>query len=586
MRIVSSGILMISGACLALGLLHLRFWLAERERREYLAFSVICFALTGYALIETSLMYAVTPEEYNSLVRWGHIPAAATLLSVVWFTYVNLGGRRWLLRTIFVLRGVSLFLNFFVFSPNINLREITSIGHVTLLGEQLSYPISVPNPWVITAQLTFLLIIIFCLDSAVQTWRRGSRRKAWVLGTSILLFAATTSVLSIGVLWNLVGMPLMASISMMFLVAGMFYELNHDMHRLAMLSRKLIEREAELKESIEQLNLSTGSANVGVWTHRLGEDAIWVSDVWRRLFGLFNQDPITMADFLGRIHDKDRNRVQAVIKQAESDGKEYDLEYRIELDDGEVRWIASRGMAELVDGKIKMLRGASVDISKRKSAEIAVHDLSGKLINAQERERARLARELHDDLNQSLALLSIRLGELRRNSGDPAFVRNEIEQLESEVERLSADVHRISHELHPAKLKQLGLEAALRGFCREIESAYPLEITFSAENLPRLLPDDVSLCLYRITQESLQNVVKHSGATSARLFTKAEDGEILLRVSDNGYGFDINATKTKESLGLISIGERVRAVNGIVRITAAIGTGSQIEARVPFSNGI
>ena len=142
-------------------------------------------------------------------------------------------------------------------------------------------------------------------------------------------------------------------------------------------------------------------------------------------------------------------------------------------------------------------------------------------------------------------------------------------------------VARISHELHPAKLKQLGLEAALGGFCREIESAYPIHVTFVAHDLPRVLPSDVSLCLYRITQEALQNIVKHSGADSARVDARAVDGEIILTVTDNGRGFNIDTTRTKESLGLISMRERVRAVNGIVEITSKVGSGSRIEARVP-----
>lgn len=585
MKIVSSGLLMISGACFALGLIHLRFWLAERERRDYLAFTIVCFSTAVYAGFEILLMNAVTPAEYNHLVRWGHIPAAVALVSVAWFTFANLGGRRWLFWTIFASRGLALVLNF-IFTPNISFRQITSIKRITILGEQLSYPVGEPNPWIIVAQLSFLLIIIFCVDSSVQSWRRGDRRKALVFGTGILLFTVSASVLAIGVMWKLVEMPLMASVSIVFLIAAMFSELNHDMHRLARLSGKLLEQEGKLRETIQQLNLSAGAANVGVWTRKLGDEAIWVSDVMRRLFSFSSVEPITMTDFLQRVHADDRGRVQGAISEAESQGKEYNIEYRITLDDGQIRWIESRGTAELFDGKINMLRGASVDVTKRKAAEVAVHDLSRKLINAQERERARLARELHDDLNQSLALLSIRLGELRQNSGDPDFVRSEIDHLDSEVHRLSADIHRISHELHPAKLKQLGLEAALRGFCREIESAYPIDLTFDAENLPRVLPADVSLCLYRITQESLQNVVKHSGADSAHVYAKAEDGEIILTVSDNGRGFDIDATKTKESLGLISISERVRAVNGSLEITSKIGAGSMVEARVPVGREI
>ncbi len=582
MRIVSSGILMISGVYLALGLIHLRFWLAERDRRDYLAFTLICFSATVYSGIELALMNAVTSEGYNHLVRWGQIPATTTLIAIGWFTYVSLGGRRWLFWTVVASRVWALILNF-ILTPNINFRQISSIERVTLLGEQLSYPVGVPNPWMIFAQFTFLLLIIFCLDSSVMAWRRGDRRKAVVAGSSIFLFTVTTAVVAIGVMWKLVDFPLMASVSIMFLVGGMFYQLSYDMHRLARLSGELIEREGELRETLEQLNLSAGTANVGVWTRKLGAEAMWVSETMRKLFSFSSVDPITMFAFLQRIHPDDRKRVQTAIREAESGRKEYNIEYRILLDDGQIRWIDSRGRAELADGRTKVFRGASVDITKRKFAEEAVHDLSRKLINAQERERARLARELHDDLSQSLALLSIRLGELHQKSGDPTFVESQVNDLTSEIERLSADVHRISHELHPAKLTQLGLESAMRGFCREMAAAQPIEVNFNAENVPRMIPDDVSLSLYRITQESMHNVIKHSGADSVEVHIKLEDGGIRLTVTDNGCGFDPKAAKTKESLGLISISERIRAVKGTVQIDSSVGSGTRIEVHVPVT---
>ena len=571
---------MISGASLALGLIHFRFWFAERARSDYLAYAGYCFSVMAYAVFELLLMNAVTPEDYNYLVRWVHIPGFLALMSVAWFTYVNLNGRRWLFWTIFALRVLTLILNFSS-TPNLNFRQITSIEHVTILGERLSYPVAVPNPWQIIAQFSFFLIIIFCIDASILTWRKGDRRKALVFGTSILLFAGSTLALVVLVAWGLAAMPALATFTVVFLVGAMFYELNYDIHRLAMLSGKLIERETQLKEAFQQLNLSAAAGKVGLWTRNFGNDIIWLSEMMRMLLGFSNSHPVTFAEFLQKIHPDDRKRVQSAIAEAESNGNEYHIEYRVLLDDGQLRWMESRGQAEVSDGEIKMLRGASVDVTKRKDAEEAVHDLSRKLINAQEKERARLARELHDDLSQSLALLSIRLGELRRQSGDPAFVRSQIDHLASEITGISADVHRISHELHPAKLKQLGLESALRGFCRELESAYPINLTFSAENLPRVLPDDVSLCLYRICQESLQNVVKHSGAESAKVTAKGENGEIVLTISDNGCGFDFNTAKTKESLGLISINERIRAIKGNVEISSTIGAGSRIEVRAP-----
>ena len=260
------------------------------------------------------------------------------------------------------------------------------------------------------------------------------------------------------------------------------------------------------------------------------------------------------------------------------------FEYRIVSKVGNVRWIHSRGKVDIVNGA-RFVRGAVVDITKLKIAEQAIHDLSGKLMNAQEKERARLARELHDDLSQRIALLSIQLTTLRNKPKDLAYVKSQLDQFVSDVKRLSVDVHRISHELHPARLTQLGLETALRGLCYEISDAHHLEIDFEAENLPRDLPQDVSVCLYRVTQEALQNVIKHSGAVSARVSIKLENGQVRLSVSDNGNGFDPLATKANATLGLISIDERVRAVKGKTSIISAIGEGTKVEVQIPMDLG-
>ena len=233
-----------------------------------------------------------------------------------------------------------------------------------------------------------------------------------------------------------------------------------------------------------------------------------------RSWGFPSGEQFTREDFLRQIHPDDRELLVTFIRELEEGKNEFQLEYRILSKDGNVRWIHSRGKVESVNGA-RFIRGAIVDITKLKMAEEAIHDLSGKLMNAQEKERARLARELHDDLSQSIALLSIQLATLRNEPKDIAYVKDQLDQFVSDVERLSADVHRISHELHPARLTQLGLETALHGFCRELSAAHPLEIDFEAENLPRDLPQDISLCLYRVTQESLQNVIKHSGAAAA-----------------------------------------------------------------------
>ena len=147
---------------------------------------------------------------------------------------------------------------------------------------------------------------------------------------------------------------------------------------------------------------------------------------------------------------------------------------------------------------------------------------------------------------------------------------------------LSAEVHRISHGLHPAKLTQLGLPVALKGFCREVESAHQVTVQFAARDVPRTLPEDVALCLYRVAQEALQNVVKHSGAKRANVELRTADSAIELSVADDGNGFEVGAKRTTGSLGLVSMAERVRLVHGEIAVESKPGQGTKVTVRVPF----
>ena len=154
--------------------------------------------------------------------------------------------------------------------------------------------------------------------------------------------------------------------------------------------------------------------------------------------------------------------------------------------------------------------------------------------------------------------------------------------LSERVAELSEDLRSLSHQLHPARLQHLGLSTAVRGFCNEIAAAHPLKVEFNETNVPATLPAATSLNIYRIVQESLQNVVKHSGATEASVTLSVEDEVINLKVVDNGVGFDTKAARPQSSLGLISLRERVRLLHGIIVIDSNPGSGTQIEATIPI----
>jgi signal transduction histidine kinase len=214
---------------------------------------------------------------------------------------------------------------------------------------------------------------------------------------------------------------------------------------------------------------------------------------------------------------------------------------------------------------------------------IRAHELSGRLIAAQEAERSRLARELHDDLSQSLALLSIEVDTLSSGTNEDDAIEERMGVLSERIRHISSDIHRISHSLHPALLQQLGLVTAIGGFCRELQKNRGLQITINAAELSSEPSDEVALCLFRITQESLQNVAKHSESSTATVDIAVHGKEIRLTVTDEGKGFDPRSKIVQDSIGLVSMQERIWAVNGSLTIDSKPGKGTRITARVPIA---
>ena len=228
----------------------------------------------------------------------------------------------------------------------------------------------------------------------------------------------------------------------------------------------------------------------------------------------------------------------------------------------------------------------AVVVEERKSAEHALGSVNRKLIETQVKERSRIARELHDDICQRLALLVLKLQQLERDTpslsaGEVSSHLNELGQQTSEI---VSDVQALSHQLHSAKLQILGLAAALKGFCKEFEEQQMAEIDFSSRDLPHLLGTDISLSLFRVAQEALYNSAKHSGVRHFGVRLWAEQGALHLTVQDSGSGFDWEAAKHGRGLGLTSMEERIKLVNGTLSIESQPRRGTTIHARVPLGS--
>lgn len=222
------------------------------------------------------------------------------------------------------------------------------------------------------------------------------------------------------------------------------------------------------------------------------------------------------------------------------------------------------------------------DVTAQKEAERTALELPGRLLRAQEEERSFIARELHDHVNQRLALMTINLEQLRQVMRGRLEEQSRIDKLRKEAVQISTDVHRLSHRLHPANLEQLGLPTAIREQCSEFSEQHQLRVECLIRGVPPDVDNDVAACVFRILEEALHNAATHGQATKIGVELYANQGRLYLRVSDNGKGFDPAERTSSGGLGLISMRERLRLVRGELSIFSSPSHGTRIEARVPL----
>jgi PAS domain S-box-containing protein len=236
-----------------------------------------------------------------------------------------------------------------------------------------------------------------------------------------------------------------------------------------------------------------------------------------------------------------------------------------------------------IEGDIGVDRIACIasDVTERKQAEAAFSGMSRRLVEAQEQERARIARELHDDINQRLAMLSVELEQLQDN---PSEIQSRLQELRKQTSEISNDVQSVSRKLHPSRLENLGVVTGIRSWTKEFGQRQQAEINFSSD-VSSPVPSEIGLCLFRVLQEALHNATKHSGVKRIDVQLREESGEIHLIVRDSGRGFDIEAARQGRGLGLTSMQERVRLVNGTIDIQSKPMDGTTILVRVPLELG-
>ena len=321
---------------------------------------------------------------------------------------------------------------------------------------------------------------------------------------------------------------------------------------------------------------------------------IWMADT-DKLCSYFNK---SWLDFTGRsidsqlgngwaegVHSEDLQKCMSTYTQAFDRREEFRMEYRLRRHDGEYRWIIDIGVPRHnPDQSFMGYIGIAIDVTERKRAEEVLASVSRRLIDAQDQERTRIARELHDDFGQRLAMLTNELSQFQQAPFDlPSEVRGRMRELQSDTSRIAAGIQSLSHELHSSRLELLGIAVATRAFCREFGEKQKVQIDLQIHDLPARLPADISLCLFRVLQEALHNSLKHSGVRRFDVRLLGTSDEILLTIQDSGVGFDREAARAGLSIGLISMEERLKLVKGKLSIDSQPRRGTTVCARVPLS---
>ena len=559
---------MNAAACLTLAAFYCAVWCKQRENWVHLLFSCSAIAAAAISAFELGMLNAQTIERYQALVRWIHLPTWVLTVSFVAFVRLYLrAGRRWLAWSIYGLRTLVLILNFI--SPvSVNFQTITDIHHFSWGGEIVSAPVGLPNPWGLISSFSLLLLLIFSVDATITVWRRGDRRRALLVGGSMIFGAILAWHVPL-VIWGVIEVPFFLGFTYTAIVAAMGYELSNDMARSAHLAH-------ELELSDKRLNLAANSADLGLWEWDLSKDEIWVTPKRRAQLGFPVSGKITFEDLISRWHPDDRDKVRQALRDAIENGKDYDAEFRRLLADGSVRWVAARGRVQVnkLGNPIRLL-GVSMDITARKQAELEAarqrHDLAHLArVNALGELSSSLAHELTHPLTAILSNAQAAQRFLARDDADLDEVREILNDIVTEDQRAGEVIHRLRLLLKKGEPQKHCDDVDVNEVARDVLKLMRNDLinqnvtvdTDLAQNLPAIRADRVQL--QQVVLNLLLNACEAMTASDASerqllITSKLENGAVRMSVTDRGGGipeekleqvFERFFTTKKEGMGL------------------------------------
>lgn len=336
-------------------------------------------------------------------------------------------------------------------------------------------------------------------------------------------------------------------------------------------------------ESEKRFRLLANTAPVLIWMSGPDKLCNYFNEPWLEFTGRRLEEELGNG-WAKSVHSEDLQKCLDTYTQSFDRKEKFGMEYRLRRHDGEYRWVLDIGVPRFnSDTSFAGYVGCCMDISDLKQARATVIEFSSRLLQAGEEERARIARELHDDINQRLALLANGLQEAEQaaSSNKDRPQKENLHDLWQMTNAIATDIQHMSHQLHPSKLQYLGLATTLRDLCHEFAQQHKIAVECVAKGLPDDLQENVSLNLFRTVQESLRNAAKHSQARHVRVELTCESNVVHLRVSDDGVGFDPDDARIHHGLGMVSMRERLRSVGGEFSIWSKPSLGTLVEGWVP-----
>jgi two-component system sensor kinase FixL len=602
--------LLVASSSLTLGVIHL--WIGIRQpRRDNLWFGLTAVSNAAIAGFELALMRSATPQHAGDLIRWIHVPIFFYVASFVLFVRSYFGaGRAWLAGAAITVRGIASLVVNFLRSPNLNYVSITGLRRISFLRGSVSVPEGVISSWTRLGELSSLLLLAFLVDATVTVWRRGDRRRAALVGGSVLFCVVVGAFSTALIHRHVFEAPYIISLPYFLLLGVMSNELTRDVANASELARDLREQTNVLHEADQRLDLAAESADLGFWSLDTQTGRMWMTPKGRTLRGYDENERLDMDRFLSSVHPEDREKLRRLIDNAAKESGSFELEYRLHLPDGELRWISVRGAGERGAAHV---RGVSIDVTRRKNAETESRQREVELAHlSRVAVLGELSGSLAHELNQPLTAILSNAQAASRMMAQGTDTPEEIQEILSDIiaeDKRAGEVIRRMRGLHKkgeVRAEPLDLAEIAGEVVRLLHSdLLSRGVTVSTEfekGLPRVQGDRVQIVqvLLNLITNGCDAMDERSSEDRVLLLRAARQNGDLVQVSvaDNGSGIDpaelermfepfVTTKSTGLGLGLAvcrtivgAHGGRIWATNNADRGAAfhftlpAIGTGA------------